>query len=59
MASLETYVLVGHRAIVFYRFWKPLLVPLGLVEQEQAMSKCFLEQNRVALREIFAWCVPF
>ena len=35
------------------------LVLLGLAEQEQASSGCFLEQNRVALHEIFAWCVPF
>ena len=39
-------------------FWKPL-VPSSLAEQEQASSECFLERNRVALREIFAWCVPF
>ena len=38
--------------------WKPHLVPSGLVEQEQALSECFLERNRVALREIFGWCVP-
>ena len=40
-------------------FWKPRLVPLSLVEQVQASSECFLERNCVALREIFAWCVPF
>ena len=40
-------------------FWKPRLVPSSLVEQEQASSKCFLERNHVALREIFAWCVLF
>ena len=39
--------------------WKRRLVPLGLAEQDQASSECFLERNRVALREIFAWCVPF
>ena len=39
--------------------WKPRLVPSGLAEQEQASSECFLERNRVALREIFAWRVPF
>ena len=39
--------------------WKPRLVPSGLVEQEQALSGCFLERTRVVLREIFAWCVPF
>ena len=39
--------------------WKPRLVPSGLAEQEQASSECFLERNRVALREIFGWCVPF
>ena len=40
-------------------FWKPRLIPSSLVEQEQASSECFLERNRVALREIFAWCVLF
>ena len=40
-------------------FWKPRLVPSGLAEQEQASPECFLERNYVALREIFAWCVPF
>ena len=39
--------------------WKPRLVSSGLVEQEQASSECFLELNRVALREIFAWRVHF
>ena len=39
--------------------WKPRLAPLGLAEQEQASSECFLERNHVALREIFGWCVPF
>ena len=39
--------------------WKPRLVLSGLTEQEQASSECFLEQNRVALFEIFVWCVPF
>ena len=39
--------------------WKPRLIPSGLAEQEQASSGCFLERNRVALREIFVWCVPF
>ena len=38
---------------------KPRLVLLGLAEQEQASFECFLERNYVALREIFAWCVPF
>ena len=33
--------------------WKPRLVPSGLVEQEQASSECFLEQNLVALLGIF------
>ena len=40
-------------------FWKPRLVPSSLVELEQASSECFLERNRVALREIFAWCILF
>ena len=40
-------------------FWKPRLVPSSLVEQEQASFECFLERNRVALCEIFAWCVLF
>ena len=40
-------------------FWKPCLVLSSLVEQEQASSECFLERNRIALREIFAWCIPF
>ena len=38
---------------------KPCLVPPGLAEQEQASPECFLERNRVALREIFGWRVIF
>ena len=36
-------------------FWKPHLAPSSLVKQEQASSEYFLERNRAALREIFAW----
>ena len=39
--------------------WKPRLVLLGLAEQEQALSECFLERNRVALLGIFVWFVFF
>ena len=31
--------------------WKPRLVPSGFPEQDQASSECFLERNRVALRD--------
>ena len=31
----------------------------SLVEQEQALSKCFLERNHVALLGIFEWFVLF
>ena len=62
LSSLRGIPWVPHRQApehFMVEFWKPRLVPSSLVEQEQASSECFLEQNRVALCEIFAWCVPF
>ena len=57
LSPLRGILWVPHRQApehFMVEFWKPRLVPLGLAEQEQASSECFLERNRVALREIFA-----
>ena len=58
LSSLRGIPWVLHRQApehFMVEFWKPRLVPSGLVEQEQASSECFLKRNRVSLREIFAW----
>ena len=62
LSSLQGILWVPHRQApehFMVELWKPHLVPSGLVEQEQVSSECFLEQNHVALHEIFVWCVPF
>ena len=62
LSSLRGIMWVPHRQApehFMVELWKPHLVLSGLAEQEQASSECFLERNRVALCEIFAWCVPF
>ena len=62
LPSLRSIPWVPHRQApehFMVELWKPRLVPSSLAEQEQASSECFLERNRVALHEIFGWCVPF